>query len=140
MFKLDTKSEFGARVAKRLQEEEVIWLTTVRPDGIPQPNPVWFLWQNDTITIYSQPGAHKVSHIQSHPQVALNLNSTPDGGDVVVLTGEAHSEPAPTPVNDNSAYIKKYARGIADINLTPERMAQEYSTVIRVTLKHVRGM
>ena len=140
MFKLDTKSEFGARVAKRLLEEEVIWLTTVRPDGIPQPNPVWFLWENDTITIYSQPGAHKVSHIQSHPQVALNLNTTPDGSDVVVLTGEAHIEPTPTPVSNNSAYVKKYARGIADINLTPERMAQEYSTVIRITLKHVRGM
>ena len=140
MFKLDTNTEFGAHVAKRLQQEEVIWLTTVRPDGIPQPNPVWFLWEGDTVIIYSQPGAHKVSHITSHPQVALNFNSTPDGSDVVVFTGEAHIDPTPTLVNANPAYIKKYAQGITDINLTPERMAQEYSTVIRVTLKHVRGM
>jgi PPOX class probable F420-dependent enzyme len=140
MFKLDTTTEFGAHVAKRLQQEEVIWLTTVRPDGIPQPNPVWFLWEGDTIIIYSQPGAHKVSHIASHPQVALNFNSTPDGSDVVIFTGEAHIDPTPTLVTANPAYIKKYAQGIADINLTPERMAQEYSTVIHVTLKHVRGM
>jgi PPOX class probable F420-dependent enzyme len=140
MFKLDTNTDFGARVAKRLLQEEVIWLTTVRPDGVPQPNPVWFLWEGDTITIYSQPGAHKVGHIRSHPQVALNFNSTADGSEVVIFTGEAHIVPNPAPVNANSAYLKKYARGITDINLTPDSMARDYSTVIHVTLKHVRGM
>jgi PPOX class probable F420-dependent enzyme len=140
MFNLDMNTEFGIHVAKRLQEDEVIWLTTVRPDGIPQPNPVWFLWEGDTLTIYSQPGAHKVSHIQSHPQVALNFNTTPDGGDVVIFTGEAQIDPAPTSVNANLAYLKKYAQGIHDINSTPDAMARDYSAVIKVTLKHVRGM
>ena len=35
--------EFGQRAAERLRTEEVIWLTTVGNDGMPQPSPVWFL-------------------------------------------------------------------------------------------------
>jgi hypothetical protein len=27
--------------------EDVIWLTTVNQAGVPQPNPMWFLWQPD---------------------------------------------------------------------------------------------
>lgn len=35
----------NARVQKRLREEEIAWITTVRRDGQPQPVPVWFLWE-----------------------------------------------------------------------------------------------
>jgi PPOX class probable F420-dependent enzyme len=139
MFKLDTNTKFGANVLKRLMEEQVIWLTTVRADGVPQPNPVWFLWDGETILIYSQPGARKVLHIRSHPRVALNFNATEDGNDVVVITGEARIDPNPVPAQQHAAYIEKYRQDIADIKMTPESMAASYSTVIRVTPKHVRG-
>ena len=36
---LDTTTE--ARADRRLREEEVAWLTTVRPDGQPQSVPIW---------------------------------------------------------------------------------------------------
>lgn len=39
---IDRSSEFGARVLRRLEEDEIIWLTTGGKDGAPQPNPVWF--------------------------------------------------------------------------------------------------
>ena len=32
---LDESTEFGARVARRLSEEQLMWLTTVRADGTP---------------------------------------------------------------------------------------------------------
>ena len=140
MLKLDTNTTFGSRVMQRLKEDQVIWLTTVRPDGMPQPNPVWFLWDGKTIIIYSQPNAHKVSHIQKNPHVALNFNSTEDGSDVVVITGDATVDSTPTSVTGNEAYLEKYQQGIADIGSTPESMAQSFSTVIRVTPRHVRGM
>ena len=44
MFNLDTSTDFGARVARRLAEERIIWLTTVREDGQPEPsqgNRIW---------------------------------------------------------------------------------------------------
>ena len=32
MLNLDTSTEFGARVAHRLRDEHIVWLTTVRRD------------------------------------------------------------------------------------------------------------
>jgi PPOX class probable F420-dependent enzyme len=124
----------------RLRNDQVIWLTTVRPDGIPQPNPVWFLFDGETILIYSQPGARKVSHIQNNPKVALNFNSTEDGEDIVILTGEARIDSGTPLAHHNAAYVEKYRKGIQDIQMTPESMGQSFSTAIRVTPKHVRGM
>jgi Pyridoxamine 5'-phosphate oxidase len=40
---IDPSTDFGARVARRLREEETMWLTTVRTDGTPQPTLIWFL-------------------------------------------------------------------------------------------------
>jgi predicted pyridoxine 5'-phosphate oxidase superfamily flavin-nucleotide-binding protein len=45
---LDTTTEAGARAERRLWEEIMTWLTTVRSDGQPRSVPVWFLrdgWQ-----------------------------------------------------------------------------------------------
>ena len=52
----DTTTDFGRRVERRLRDEYLVWLTTVRADGLPQPSPVWFLWDGETVLIYSQPG------------------------------------------------------------------------------------
>ena len=48
---IDTNSEWGQRVERRLRTEEVIWLTTVDGQGMPQPSPVWFVWDGSTILI-----------------------------------------------------------------------------------------
>ncbi|MGI8476026.1 MAG: hypothetical protein ACR2OO_06625 [Thermomicrobiales bacterium] len=39
---IDASSEFGRRAAKRLAEDQIVWLTSVGGDGTPQPNPVRF--------------------------------------------------------------------------------------------------
>ena len=49
----DPSTPFGERIARRLREEHLIWLTTVDAFGTPQPNPVWFLWDGDTVLIYN---------------------------------------------------------------------------------------
>jgi hypothetical protein len=41
---VDESTEFGARVARHLRDEIVVWLTTVTPRGAPLPMPVWFVW------------------------------------------------------------------------------------------------
>ena len=138
--KIDLNTKIGVRVIERLTNDQIIWLTTVRPDGVPQPNPVWFLWDGQTIVIFSQADAKKVSHILKNAQVALNFNSTADGGDIVVITGEAQIDPKGLSVAANNAYIEKYREGIKAIGMTPESMSASYSTVIRITPKHVRGM
>jgi PPOX class probable F420-dependent enzyme len=133
-------NDFGARVQQRLRDEPIIWLTTVRSDGTPEPNPVWFVWDNSTFLIYAVRGSHKIEHIAHHPKVALNFNSGEHGDNVVVFTGTARIDNAAPAPDQNQAYLAKYRSGMQQIGLTPERFTQEYGFPIRVTPTHVRGM
>ena len=135
----DPSSPYGARVARRLQEDQVIWLTTVSRDGTPQPNPVWFLWDGETVLIYSMPTAAKVHNIRRSPRVALHFDSGESGEDVVVFTGTAVLDAAAPPAHHNPAYLAKYQSGITNIEMTPESMSAAYNAAIRVKPDKVRG-
>ena len=136
---IDTSSDFGARATRHLQDDQVVWLVTVDADGTPQPSPVWFLWDGDTALIYSQPSTPKLRNIEQRPRVSLHFNSTPNGGDVVILTGDASIEAGTAPVNENSAYVDKYTDGIGSIGMTPDAFAQAYSVPIRIRPTSLRG-
>ena len=86
---LDTTTEAGGRAERRLREEEIAWLTTVRSDGQPQSVPVWFFRDGEKFLVYSQPGRQKLRNIERNPRVDLNLNSNAQGGDVVHVEGTA---------------------------------------------------
>ncbi|MCB0048173.1 MAG: pyridoxamine 5'-phosphate oxidase family protein, partial [Caldilineaceae bacterium] len=60
---IDWDSEVGRRALQRIEREEVIWLTTVSSRGVPQPRPVWFVWEAGSFLIYSTPRAWKLKHI-----------------------------------------------------------------------------
>jgi PPOX class probable F420-dependent enzyme len=136
---IDLSTEFGARVARRLDKELIIWLTTVRADGTPQPSPVWFLWIDQTLLIYSRPNTPKLRNIEQNPKVALNFNSDEGGGDVIVFTGTAAIDSQAPPSNEIAAYQEKYGEHIVGINMTPELFARAYSVALRVTPTSVRG-
>src|SRR5262245_2282280 len=135
----DASTELGERIRRRLSEEFVVWLTTVGSDGTPQPNPVWFLWDGDTILVYSMNNAARERNIERNPRVSLNLNSTRGGGHVVVSTGEARISPEEPSADNNPAYVEKYNDMIAGSFGTPEQFASEYSVPIRITPTKVRG-
>lgn len=139
MAAFDLTTPFGTRVANRLQNEQIIWLTTVRRDGTPQPSPVWFFWDGESVVIYSRPNTQKLRNIAQNPTVSLSFNSDAGGGNIVVLTGTAHVDEAAPLATAIPDYIEKYRQGIANINMTPETMAASYSTAIRVTLRDMRG-
>jgi PPOX class probable F420-dependent enzyme len=139
MFNLDTTTEFGARVQRRLTEEPIVWLTTIRPDGRPEPVPVWFLWDGQTFLIYSRPETPKLANIAAHPRVSLNFNTNATGGDVVVFGGEARIAEGEPAAHEVPAYVEKYKDEIPTIGMTPETFAADYSVPIRVTPTKVRG-
>jgi len=83
-------SPFGDRVRRRLREEQVIWITTVDRHGIPQPNPVGFVFQDDeSILVYNMRNASRLTNIADRPQVALHFDGDGPGGDIVIFTGTA---------------------------------------------------
>ncbi len=130
---VDTNTSAGKLAEERLREEEIIWLTTVTPKGQPQSVPVWFLWDGETVLIYSQPDKSKVRNIEQNPRVALNFNSNPQGGHVARLQGRAEIDRNTGVATDVPAMIEKYRESIKRIGTTPDGFAQEYSVAIRVT-------
>jgi PPOX class probable F420-dependent enzyme len=130
---------FGERVAKRLNDEPIIWLTTTGADGTPQPNPVWFLRDEDTILVYSLPDAARVANIRRNPRVSLNLDSNGRGGDIVVIAGDARIAPGEPPADQLPDYVEKYKDFIARGFGTPASFAAQYSLPIRITPTKVRG-
>jgi hypothetical protein len=54
MFTIDTSTSLGSRVAKRLADELIFWLTTVGRSGAPHPNPVWFLWTGSEMQFHQE--------------------------------------------------------------------------------------
>ena len=136
---IDLTTEFGKRVEQRLQHDRVIWLTTVDAHGTPQPNPVWFLWEDESILIYTQPASYKIRNLTRSTQVALHFNSDEYGGNVAIITGQAVIEPSAPPASQVPAYLEKYRAGIADINMTPESFSKDYSVPIRIIPHRLRG-
>jgi PPOX class probable F420-dependent enzyme len=135
----DFGTDFGKRALQRLETEQVVWLTTVTANGTPLPSPVWFLWQDDAVLIYSQPRAPKVRAIRQNSAVALNFNTAYHGDNMVVFRGVAEVvEPSP-PANSNAAYIVKYEEGLKSFGATPEEFAADYAQLIRVELTRLRG-
>ncbi len=136
---IDLTTDFGKRVERRLHEETIVWLTTVRRDGTPQPAPVWFLWDNGTVLMYSRPNQQKQRNIAHSAKVSLNFDGDGDGSDIIVLTGEAQIVANAPPATDVAAYIEKYAEPITHIGMTPETFAAAYSVAIRITPTDMRG-
>jgi len=136
---LDLDTPLGRKIERRLNEEHVIWLTTVDARQTPQPRPVWFHWDGDTLLILSQGDAAKVRHIARNPRVALNFNTDAGGGEVGVLIGEARLLQEPLDPARLQAYIEKYAEGIKDLGLTPESMLAEYRVIVLVKPDALRG-
>ena len=136
---IDLSTDFGASVSKRLLDEQIIWFTTTSRDQTPQPNPVWFLWTNDQIMIFSQPGQAKIINLTRNPHVSLNFNSDSYGDKVTVITGTAVIDRDGYTNDELSAYTAKYAEGMKSLGLTSESMVAQYSTVIRVTPEKLRG-
>ena len=136
---VDRSSEFGARVLRRLEEDEIIWLTTGGKDGAPQPNPVWFLWTGDQVLILSQPDK-KIGNIERWNKVSLNFNSDQYGSDVVVLNGGAAlGQATDLPDDRKAAYVAKYERGMKSLGMDADTFQETYSRLITVTPTKVRG-
>ena len=138
---IDLNTKFGRFAKKHLKSEYFIWLTTVDSAGTPQPRPVWFIWEDDSVLIFSQANAYKVKHIQKNPNVSLHFNSADAEGEkrLIMFTGVAEIDKSCPPAHKIRAYMRKYGTGIKGLNSTPEQFSGEYSVAIRVRLTNLRG-
>lgn len=56
-----------------LEQPLIAHLATLRPDGVPQSNPVWFEWDGDHVKISQTKARQKMHNIDHDPHVALSV-------------------------------------------------------------------
>jgi PPOX class probable F420-dependent enzyme len=136
---IDFTAAPGPRALERLQGEQTAWFVTSGRDGVPQPTPVWFLWENDQIVVFSQPNTGKTRAIARNPHVAFHFNFGGSGDDVQVFTGTAAIDADGPRAHEMPTYIEKYGSGMASIGMTPESFAADYSVRVVMTPEKLRG-
>lgn len=120
-------------IEDRLHNDLVAWLCSVRPNGRPHAVIIWFLWDGDSILVFSKPNQQKLRNIVSNPNVLIAMDDSKDGDQPYTIEGTA------TLVEDEAlstampAYAEKYAQKLAQFNWTGESMAREYNVAIRIT-------
>ena len=130
---LEPSTEAGAKALQRLGTDLMGWLTTVNPDGQPQSSPIWFLWRGDEVLVYSHIRAPRNANIGENARVAFNLNTDPDGDEVVTMEGEARIDLSLPPSSANAAYQVKYRHLLDRYGWTPQWLADNYPVPILIT-------
>jgi len=119
----------------------MIWLTTVDQHGIPQPVPVWFLWDQSRVLVYSEPGKPKLRNIEGNPRVALHFDGDGQGGDIIVISAMARIAKEMPPATEVPGYATKYDAGgfYRRIGLSGAEFAAQYSVPIVIEPASLRG-
>jgi PPOX class probable F420-dependent enzyme len=128
----DGGSDGDAHALARLDTDTIGWLTSVTPEGQPQTFPIWFLWQDGEVLIYSDRRAKRNPNIANNPRVSLHLNDDGRGGDIVVVEGEARVDAATPPLDRNPAYLAKYGALIDEYLTSAEEAATIYNVPLRI--------
>jgi PPOX class probable F420-dependent enzyme len=119
------------RTRRFLTDEPVIWLSTVREDGLPHLVPVWFWWDGATVLVFSKPHAVKVRALRANPRAMIALGEPDDDFDVAMV--EARAELLDETPTVPEAFFAKYRDKLAAGMLDRETFRATYTQAIRFT-------
>lgn len=113
-----------AEARRRLEEADLAWLTTLRPDGRPHVTPLIFIWLDGAVFFVTGPEERKAKNLANDPRciVTAGCHSMSEGLDVVV-EGEATLAHDP-------ARLHEVAQGFATKYL-PREGAKVFHTELR---------
>jgi PPOX class probable F420-dependent enzyme len=120
------------RIDRFLRSEEVLWLSTVRDDGLPHLVPIWFSWDGEAVLIVSKPEAVKIDNIRGNPRVMLALGDAEEDFDVALIEGHAELPDVAAETFLPESHWRKYARDLAGLGLTREEYLATYSQPLRI--------
>jgi PPOX class probable F420-dependent enzyme len=120
-----------ARLEGFLAREPVVWLSTVRPDGLPHLVPIWFTWDGEALLVFSKPHAQKVQNLRANPSAMLALGEPEDDFDVALA--EARVQLIEQPATElPEAHLRKYGERMKAIGLSADEFLATYSQVLRI--------
>jgi PPOX class probable F420-dependent enzyme len=137
--RLALEADSAAWARQHLAEDVVGWLTTVAPDGRVQSSPVSFLWDGETVLIYSKPDALKLRNIAANPQVSFGLNTDEYGDHILVIEGTAELDAAVPPWSANPAMVDKFREPLEHWELDPAETSRDFSAAIRIRPTRIRA-
>ena len=65
-----------------LEQERVCRLSTVAADGTPRSNPLWFVWHDRALWLYSLVGTQRWANIERNPSVSALVDAGHDYGEL----------------------------------------------------------
>lgn len=132
----DAQNPGHQKALGKLANDHIGWLTTVRSSGRPHSVPVWFLWHDDQILIFSEEKTQKIRNLHHSGDVVFSLESGQSGSDVAILDGNAvisdQNVAAWLPMI-GKVYGTKYAEGLQGQGLTLDSMAAQFDQGIVIT-------
>jgi nitroimidazol reductase NimA-like FMN-containing flavoprotein (pyridoxamine 5'-phosphate oxidase superfamily) len=98
---------------QRLQQAEVYWLSTVRPDGRPHVVPLIAVWLDGSLFFSTGEGERKAENLAEDPRLVITTgrNTLSDGLDLVVEGEAAAVSDDATLRRVAEAYVAKYGEG-----------------------------
>jgi len=126
-----------ARIRRLLETEPVIWLSTIRRDGLPGLVPTWFWWDGEAITVFSKPEAAKVANVRANPRLMVALGHPEDDFDVGLI--EAEAIVCRDLVEVPAGFLAKYADRLAEGRLDMDSFRAVYSQAIRIVPRRYLG-
>jgi PPOX class probable F420-dependent enzyme len=133
------EADSAAWARQHLAEDVVGWLTTVAADGRVQTSPVSFLWDGQTVLIYSSPAAPKIRNIAANPRVSFGLNTDEYGDHILVLEGTAEVDAAAPLWSDNPAMVAKFSEPLKHWELDLAETSRDFSAAIRIRPTRMRA-
>jgi PPOX class probable F420-dependent enzyme len=130
---LDLEVPGQAHAAARLSGEPVIWLATTTASGRAHAVPVWFVWADPVVTVFTRPDTGKVAHLRARSAVSLHLDTAAHGTDVVLLRGRAALGEESVDPDDEAAFAAKYAPMLGGGSFADWRVDFSLPVVVTVT-------
>lgn len=90
---------------KRLHSDRIFWFATAKPTGQPHIVPVWFIYDNELIYVFTQCKSIKARNLRKNPAVALSLGT---GNNPFVIEGTIEFITTPYPQAIIDQFIHKY--------------------------------
>jgi PPOX class probable F420-dependent enzyme len=132
----DAAIDPAARIDGLLRREPVVWVSTVRPDGLPHLVPIWFSWDGERLFIASKPNAVKVRNLRANPTLMLAVGDPDEDFDVGLIEAVATISDRPTAELLPARHLAKYRRQMAEIGLDADEYVRTYSQPILVMPTH----
>ena len=117
-----------ARVRPMLATEPVVWLSTVRPDGLPHLVPTWFCWDGEALVVFSKPDAVKVRNLRANPRLMVALGRPEEDFSVGLIEAEATLAEAAVPAQ----FFAKYADQLEEAGLDRATFTATFTQAIRI--------